>query len=536
MRTLQQPFRLLLFILPALLTIGGLTLDIASAQRVEPQVHVLDNGMKFLFIQRKGDPNVACGWVAKVGSVNERPGVTGVAHLFEHMMFKGTHTIGTSNIEEDLRVIEKLDALKKEIRKEEEDLIEKHRRGLVDDPKKPENRGARHKELLGEFDTLLQQQRKLIVKDEFSRIYKTAGGSGMNAGTDNDYTVYYINVPSNKLELWFWMESDRLANPVFREFYSERNVVHEERRLRVDSTPTGKLDEQFESMFWQSSPYSWPVIGWPSDLEGITREEALDFFSVYYAPNNLTAALVGDFDPEQAIELAERYFGRLKRGPRPVEPVRTREVEQLAEKRMTAEADTRPTVKIRYHTVADAHTDEPALLMLSGILNGRTGRLYKSLVLEQKIATGASGSVAGLKFDGYFGLGGVASEGHTPEEVEQALYKEIEALQESLVSEREIQKVKNQQLAGDFRRLRSKFSLMVQLLVYDALGSWENINKFSERIQAVTREDIQRVAKKYFLPENRTVAIYYTKEGGNTEPRPGRGRGGQGGPRPGGTQ
>ena len=289
-------------------------------------------------------------------------------------------------------------------------------------------------------------------------------------------------------------------------------------------------------MFWQSSPYSWPVIGWPSDLEGITREEALDFFSVYYAPNNLTAALVGDFEPEQAIELAERYFGRLKRGPRPVEPVRTREVEQLAEKRMTAEADTRPTVKIRYHSVADAHADEPALLMLSGILNGRTGRLYKSLVLEQKIATGASASVSGLKFDGYFGLGGVAREGHTPEEVEQALYKEIEVLKESLASEREIQKVKNQQLAGDFRRLRSKFSLMVQLLVYDALGSWENINKFSDRIQAVTREDVQRVAKKYFLPENRTVAIYYTKEGSTTDPRPGRGRGGRGGPRPGGPQ
>jgi predicted Zn-dependent peptidase len=534
MRNSRRPSRFLIFILPALLAASGFTLEIASAQRVEPQVHVLKNGMKFLFVQKKGDPNVACGWVAKVGSVNERPGVTGVAHLFEHMMFKGTHTIGTSNIEEDLQVIEKLDALKKNIRVEEEDLIEKHRRGLIDDPKKPENRSGRHKELLGEFDTLLEQQRKLIVKDDFSRIYQTAGGSGMNAGTDHDYTVYFINVPSNKLELWFWMESDRLANPVFREFYSERNVVHEERRLRVDSTPTGKLDEQFDSMFWQSSPYSWPVIGWPSDLEGITREEAMDFFSVYYAPNNLTAALAGDFEVEEAIELAERYFGRLKRGPRPAEPVRTREVAQQAEKRMIGEAETRPSVAIRYHTVADAHADEPALLMLSGVLNGRTGRLYKSLILEQKIATGASASVGGLKFDGYFEFGGVASEGHTPEEVEQALYKEIEALKENLVSEREIQKVKNQQLAGDFRRLRSKFSLMIQLLVYDAFGSWENINKFSARIQAVTREDVQRVTKKYFLPENRTIAIYNTKEG--SSPPPGRGGAGPGGPRPGGPQ
>ncbi len=488
----------------------------AIAQRVEPRVHTLENGMKFLLVPRKGDPNISCGWVAKVGSVNERPGVTGVAHLFEHMMFKGTHVIGTSDIEQDLKIIERLDSLKSEIRQREEDLIEKHRRGLIDDPKDPAARLARHKELLAEFADLLDQQKKLLIKDDFSRVYRTAGGSGMNAGTSWDYTIYFVNVPANKLELWYWMESDRLVNPVFREFYSERDVVHEERRLRVDSTPTGKLDEQFDAMFWQSSPYSWPIIGWPSDLEGITREEALDFFSVYYAPNNLTAALVGDFEPDEAIALAERYFGRLERGPRRPEPVRTREIEQLAEKRLTGHAETVPSVSIRYHTVADAHVDEPALLMLSGILNGRTGRLYESLVLEQKVATNAGAGVSGLKFDGYFSLSGVAAEGHTPEDVEEALDKEVEALQKTLVSEREIQKVKNQQLAGDFRRLRSKTSLMMQLLTYDAMGSWENINKFSDRIQAVTREDIQRVAKKYFRPKNRSVAVYYTKPGVNS--------------------
>ena len=504
------------------------------AQRVKPRVHTLENGMKFLLVPRKGDPNVSCGWVAKVGSVNERPGVTGVAHLFEHMMFKGTHVIGTSDIEQDQEIIERLDAVKSEIRQQEEDLIEKHRRGLIDDPKDPAARTERHKELLAEFDELLARQKKLLIKDDFSRIYRTAGGSGMNAGTSWDYTIYFVNVPANKLELWYWMESDRLVNPVFREFYSERDVVHEERRLRVDSTPTGKLDEQFDAMFWQSSPYSWPIIGWPSDLDGITREEALDFFSVYYAPNNLTAALVGDFEPDEAMALAERYFGRLERGPRRPEPVRTREVEQLGEKRMTGHAETVPSVSIRYHTVADAHVDEPALLMLSGILNGRTGRLYESLVLEQKVATNAGAGVSGLKFDGYFSLSGVAVEGHTPEEVEKALDKEIEALQQALASEREIQKVKNQQLAGDFRRLRSKTSLLMQLLVYDAMGSWENINKFSDRIQAVTREDIQRVAKKYFRPENRTVAVYYTKSGGKGPPGAGRERGPGG--RPGGAK
>ena len=499
----------------------------AQAQEVEAQVHVLDNGMKFLLLPREGDPNVSAGWVVKVGSVNERPGLTGVAHLFEHMMFKGTHTIGTKDIDRDLEIISQLDALRAQIRDEEETLIEQHRRGLIDNPKDPAIRSEEHNRLLGEFGRLLTEQRELIIKDQFDRIYTLQGASGLNAFTSHDLTLYMINVPANKLELWFWMESDRLSNPVFREFYSERDVVQEERRLRVESRPTGKLDEQFETLFWQSSPYHWPVIGWQSDLDGLTRDEALEFFGTYYAPNNLTVALVGDFDPEQAVSWAEKYFGRLQRGESEPEPVRTWEIEQQAETRMTGYADTRPTVRVRYHTVADAHREEPALLVLSSLLNGRTGRLYKSLVLEQKVATNAGAAVNGLKYDGYFELSGIAAEGHTPEDVEQALYQEMKVLQEQLVGDRELRKVKNQQLASDFRRLRSKTNLMIQLLIYEALGDWENINKFSERIQAVTAEDVRTVARKYFKPENRNVSIYYTKEGA-------RGRRGRGGPRPGG--
>jgi predicted Zn-dependent peptidase len=357
-----------------------------------------------------------------------------------------------------------------------------------------------------------------MVKNEFDRIYTSNGASSMNAGTSQDYTIYFINTPANKLELWFWMESDRLLNPVFREFYSERDVVHEERRMRTDSTPTGRFRELFESMFWQASPYGWPVVGWPSDLEGITREEAEAYYAVNYAPNNLTACLVGDFDPAQAKELAKKYFGRLKRGPRPAEAVRTREVPQMAEKRMIAYAETNPQVHIRYHTVADNHADEPPLIMLAHLLNGRTGRLYKSLVLEQQLATNARADSSGMKYEGYFELVGVARPGRDPLDVEKALYKEIDALQNSLVSERELQKVKNQQQATDFRRLQSNFGLMIQLLSSEALGSWQTINSYVEKFQKVTREDIQRVAKRYFAPENRTVGVYYTKAGAAQAP------------------
>ncbi len=505
------------------------TLLLASslvAQRVEVEEFTLDNGMRFLLLPQAGDPNVAAGWISKFGSVNERPGATGVAHLFEHMMFKGTKTIGTKDIARDTEIIRELDALREEIQAERAVLLEKQRRGLIDDAANPAHRSPEHSALIERFNKLLAEQRELIVKDEFSQIYTTNGGSGMNAGTTNDFTIYFINVPSNKLELWFWMESDRLSNPVFREFYSERDVVREERRLRTDSTPTGKLNEQLEAMFWVSSPYGWPVIGWPSDLEAITRAEAMEYFDQYYSPNNLVASLVGDFDLDRVKELARMYFGRLEnRGPA-ASAVRTREIPQQAEQRLTGHAETRPQATIRFHTVPDAHVDEPALIVLSAILNGRTGRLYKSLVLEQQVAVQAGAGVDGRKYDGSFQVGGVAAPGKTPEDVEAALLAELDVLAREPVGERELQKVKNQQLAGDFRKLRSKFGLMLQLLTYEALGEWSNVNAFSDRIQAVTPEDIQRVAKRYFTETNRTVALYYTTEGsgppGGRPPGPGR--------------
>ena len=484
----------------------------AAAQEVPVEEVVLDNGMTVLLLPRPGDPNVAAGWVAKVGSVYERPGITGVAHLFEHMMFKGTATIGTRNIESDLQLIAQLDDVKAEIRVEEAALLEASRLGRIEDPDDPAHRTPEHQALIDRFDALLAEQDELIIKEDFSRTYSGQGASAMNAGTSYDYTIYFVNVPANKLELWFWMESDRLANPVFREFYSEREVVHEERRLRTDSTPTGKFQEQFDSLFWQSSPYSWPIVGWPSDLEGITREEALEFFGLYYAPNNLTAALVGDFDPDEAKALAERYFGRLRPSDRPPPQPRTREMPQLGEKRMTAYAETNPQVNIRYHSVPDGHVDEPPLVVLGQLLNGRTGRLYRALVEEQEVATSAGGGQSGYKFEGMFSLSGVAKEGRTPEEVEQALYAEIERLKTEPVGERELQKVKNQNAASNFRGLQSNFGLMNQLLVREAWRGWETINTDPALYDAVTAEDVMRVANTYFEPENRAVAIYYRKE------------------------
>ena len=490
---------------------------LAAGQEVPVIEHELENGLTLLLVPRPGDPNISAGWIARVGSVNERPGITGVAHLFEHMMFKGTETIGTQDIDEDLRIIEELDATKNELQVEETRLLEQHRLGEIDDPQAPDARSPRHQELLEQFEALLARQTELLIKEDFSRIYTGQGASGMNAGTSYDFTIYFVNVPANKLELWFWMEADRLLNPVFREFYTERDVVHEERRLRTDSTPTGKFQEQFDAMFWESSPYSWPVVGWPSDLGGITREEALAFFEIYYAPNNIAVALVGDFDPDHAIPLAERYFGRLPRGARAPLPPRTREMPQLAEKRMVAYAETNPQVVIRYHSVPDGHVDEPALVVLGQLLNGRTGRLYKALVEQEQVATSASGGQAGLKFEGMFELRGIAKQGRTPEEVEQAIYAELERLKTDPVGERELQKVKNQNAASNFRDLRGNFQLMMQLLIRENNRGWETISTDPPLYEAVTAEDIMRVATTYFTPETRAVAVYYRKEGDTSD-------------------
>jgi predicted Zn-dependent peptidase len=490
------------------------------AQQVPVQEYVLPNGFRLLMIPKKGDPNIAAGWLARVGSVNERPGITGLSHLFEHMMFKGTKVIGTKDIKRDLALMAELDAVKSEIRKEEQAQVRRLRLGEISDLNDPKNRTSRHNELLEQLDRIQKEEKGLIVQNEFDQIYTNAGASDLNAGTAEDYTIYYVNVPANKLELWFWMESDRLLNPVFREFYSERDVVFEERRMRTDSTPTGKFDEEFNALFWTSSPYSWPVVGWPSDLEGITRKEALDYFAVNYAPNNVTACLVGDFDPAQARQLADRYFGRLKRNPQAQPPVRTREVKQMAEKRMDAFAETNPQVEIRYHSVADGHVNEPALVVLGALLSGKTGRLYKALVLDQKVANSVDAGQYGMKWDGYFYLSGVAKPVSKPEIVEQALYREIEKLQNEKVPEHELQKVKNQFAAYNYRRLENHFALMYQILLADSNRGWRSFNEDPKRIATVTADDVQRVANLYFKPENRAVALYYTKKAGATEEDP----------------
>jgi len=492
----------------------------AQDAKVPVQEVFLDNGMKLLMVERHDNPTVSAGWVAHVGSVNEDVGVTGIAHLFEHMMFKGSPTIGTTDYEKEAEIMAQLDEIRLEMDVEYAAMREAKRRGEVTGSVYlPENQTPRLAELREKMKVLQDQQKELIVKDEYDQVYTEAGASGMNAGTMQDATIYFVTVPANKLELWFWMESERLLNPVFREFYSERDVVREERRMRVESNPVAKFEEQFDFMFWGSLPYHHPVVGWPSDVESIGRDAANQFFDTYYAPNNLTVAMVGDFDAAEAIVLAKKYLDRIPRGETPPPEVVTEEIEQLAERRMTAQADTNPSVKVRWHAVPFVHKDVYAFDVMDSILAGRTGRLYKSLVEANQLATGEPySSVSSFKYGGYLEIGAELAEGVDHQQVEDALLFEIERLKKEPVPDRELQKVKNQSLADSFRRLQSNFFLNLQLLFYDALGDWKYLNESPAKIEAVTAEDIQRVANTYLSDTGMNVLWYSRKEGTEEDP------------------
>ncbi|MDR2697831.1 MAG: insulinase family protein [Holophagales bacterium] len=476
--------------------------------------------MRVLLVERHDEPTIACGWLARVGSSNERPGITGLAHLFEHMMFKGTKTIGTKNANRDVELNDLQDKVQAEIRSEMSLLREKQRRGEIKNITDPSVRTPRLQNLLDEFDKLVKEQRELIVKDEIWQTYEAAGSTGLNANTSQDRTFYIVSIPSNKLELWALLESDRIMNPVFREFYSERNVVLEERRQTLESRPDGLISEAYNAMTWMASPYSWQVIGWPSDISQVTREQANEFFATYYAPNNITAVLVGDFNSDKTIALIEKYFNRIPANPKGVPEIITEEPPQPAQQRMIAHAETQPSIQINFKTVSSVHKDAPALRALASILSGSSGggrfgggggrpsgRLGKSLVLEQKAATSASAFSRGQKLDGIFSFRATPLPGQNPEILEALIYAEIQKIVKDGVTDQELTRVKNAAQMSFYLSQESNTGLRGALAEAESAGSYQDFLQDPTRLQAVTKEDVQRVASEYLVQERSNVLI-----------------------------
>ena len=487
---------------------------IASAQSVQPRVEELDNGLKILLVERHEQPSVALGLFYDVGSVDDPRGRSGIAHMFEHMMFKGTRVIGTEDYASERVLIAQQDQVRAKMAAEMNRMRLMKRRGRITDVLDQDQWTPEYATLKTRYDELLVTQRAKLKNNELDQLYGSNGGAFMNAGTMEDATVYFVRLPSNKIELFFWLESDRMHNGVMREFYVERENVREERRLRTESTPTGKFDEAFEALFWQSHPYGIPVVGWASEVESITRDDVREFYRKYYAPNRATLVVVGDFDSDQVMELAKRYFGPIppSKFERPL--VVTEEPKPIAERRFYAEAETNPRVRMRYHTVALGHTDEAALDVLGELLSGKSGRLYKRLVTAEDAASGQPrAGHNSRKYAGFFELNAVVKENRTPEEVERFILEEIDKLREGEITDYELQKVKNQVLANSVRRLKRSLGLMFQLGLYETWLDWSYINEAPERMLAITADQVRRVVNEYFDPKTRTVAIYRTKEG-----------------------
>lgn len=474
----------------------------AGEMRLNVVEHDLENGMKILILERHTSPVVSFYLRFKVGSVDEHPGITGIAHLCEHMMFKGTKNVGTWDYEAEAPLLAKIDSVAQEWRAE------------VECTKHPLYRGdtPRLEELRQEIAEVQQEEKDYVIKDELWETYMKNGGVQLNASTGNDGTQYYVSLPANTIELWAYLESDRIANPIFREFYSERDVVIEERRLRTDDQPWGKLWEEFYAAAFTAHPYSWPVVGSATDIQMILREDVERFFRTYYAPNNTIAVIVGDVNPERVIDLCERYFGPIP-AQEPPPPVITEEPPQTGERRVTVQFDAEPIVAIGYHVPGGGDPDQPVLEVMASLLSeGKTSRFYKNIV-EKKLATSVNAYAPFSRYPELFTVTATPLKPHSTQEVEEAIYVELEKLKTEPVSEWELEKFANQLEADFIRGMKSNMGMAWRLGNYQALvGDWRHLLRHKKELGAVTPEDIMRIAKRYLNDHNRTVATLVKKE------------------------
>ncbi len=460
-------------------------------ERLPVRELTLDNGMRFLILERAGAPTVSFVVEVAVGGVHERLGTTGIAHLLEHLLFKGTTSIGTRDAERERALFARMDAVHDTVL---------HARASGDT--------AEVRQLLGRIDELEDSARVYVEPNELDRIFTEAGARGLNATTSSESTNYFVELPANRAELWFVLESDRMRDPVFREFYAERRVVLEERRMRVETSPAGLLYEAHLAAAFTVHPYGVPVVGYGSDLETLTRADVASYYRRYYGPNNAVVAVVGNVDADRIEAWARRYFGRLPRGEEPP-PVLAREPRQIGERRVAIEWDAEPRLRIGWHVPSSLHPDAPALAILASVLTGgRNSRLHRRLVTDDRTATGVFASTGpGNRYPQLFQIDAVPRSPHGPAEVEEAIYEEIRRLAAEGPTAQELERVRNQVLAGNVRRLGSNLGLAFQLAASETLeGDWRATFRVGEQLQAVTPEEVRRVAAEYLTRSNRTVA------------------------------
>jgi predicted Zn-dependent peptidase len=454
----------------------------------------LGNGLHFIIFERHEAPVVSFHSYVNAGSVDDPSGETGIAHMFEHMAFKGTETIGTKDYALERKAMD-------EVERVYDQLEGERNKGARADAKKMA-------ELQQQLKAAMEKANSFVIPNAYPQLIEENGGVGMNAGTREDSTNYYYNFPRNRLELWFLLESQRFYAPVFREFYKERDVVREERRMRVESSPQGMLAEELLAAAFAAHPYHNMPGGWASDIENFRLPEAVAFYKKYYVPANITISIAGDVDPKECRRLADKYFSILPSGPLPSGP-RTVEPIQKGERRVEVQSPAQPFIAIAYKRPNQNDKDDPVFDVLSEILAGeRTGLLYTELVRDQKISLGAAAeaSFPGGKYPSLFLFFLVPNMGHTIAENEKACYQIIEHLKTDKVNDATLNRIKTKVRAGLIRRLDSNSGMAEALTFYHVnYGDWRKMFTGIDEISKVTADDVQRVAKKYLAPESRTV-------------------------------
>lgn len=459
----------------------------------------LSNGLKFIVLERHQAPVVSFLTYADVGGVDEPDGKTGVAHFLEHLAFKGTTRIGTKDYQAEKVLLERLEQLDAQIQ-----------------TAKATGKQDEVTRLQADFQRVEAEAAKLVKQNELGQIVQQAGGVGLNATTSAEATRYFYSFPSNKLELWMSLESERFLDPVIRrEFYKERDVILEERRSRVDNSPIGMMVERFIDTAFKVHPYRRPVIGYDEDIRNLTPKDVQTFFETHYVPSNITIAVVGDVNPTEVKRLAQTYFGRYQTRPKaqsqiPAEP------QQKQTREVTVEFPSQPWYLEGYHRPAVTHPDNAVYNIIGSLLsNGRTSRLYKSLVEQQRLALNAQGfsGFPGNKYPNMMLFYALTAPGRTVDDVAVGLRQEIDKLKTEPVAASELERVKTQARASLLRSLDSNMGMAQQLLEYEVkTGSWRNLFKQLDDIVAVTPADIQRVAKATFTPENRTIGKLLPKQ------------------------
>lgn len=474
--------------------------DLASFEK-RTHLKVLPNGLTVIVIERPEAPVFSFFTHVDVGGTQEAVGQTGLAHMFEHMAFKGTDRIGTKNYAQEKGALDK---------------VEKAYLAYDAERRKPFGRDEKKlKELEQAWHDAQKAAEAFVVPNEFGEIIDREGGVGLNAFTNADATGYFFSFPANRFELWAYLESERSKRPVMRQFYTERDVVREERRMRTDSNPIGRMLEQLLAAAFTAHPYGRPVVGWPSDLETFSATDALKFWETYYVPANKCIAVAGDVKASQVMPTIEAYFGRLPKGPKPA-PLATVEPEQFAERMVTLRESSQPLYMEGYHRPDSRNPDEAVYDAIADLMStGFTSRLYRSMVRDQKIAASAAGmaNFPGSKYPHLFVFYAIPTPGHTPQELRAAIHKEIERLKTELVSDEELKMVKTRAKVNLLRSLDSNQGLAIAFATaQQRFGDWREVFRSVSRIENVTKEDIRRVANQVFVERNRTAAAIESVE------------------------